>query len=644
MKLNTKLDMKTKEIVQENIQVIAELFPSTVTEMQNDQGAVEIAIDFERLKQLLSPYALTDRKERYQLDWPGKTESLIAANRPIHKTLRPVLEESVAFDSAENLFIEGDNLDALKLLQESYLGQFKLIYADPPYNTGNDILYKNNFHMSEKEYYLSSGQIDDEENRYVTNYSSNGLFHSNWLNMIYPRLRLTRNLLREDGFLCLAIDHNELANLISITDEIYGEQNRVGIISVVHKPEGRNQAKFFGPSNEFMLVYAKNIEQANLRKVVLDAELAKEYQFSDEKGLYKRKNFIRLSDGKYSLRENKPTFFYPIYVNRADLTISMSADEGFEPVYPITQSGQERTWKTTPDTFWQRYLQNDIEAVIEEGKIIIYEKLREDQVIKTHWIDKRYHGYHYGTKVLDQLLGAKTFDFPKSLYLIKDILKLMTEGDDLVLDLFAGSSTTAHAVMQLNAEDGGNRRFVMVQLPEETDEKSEAYKAGYQHIAEISKERIRRAGQQIVESENIHEDWNRDIGFRVFKVDSSNMKEVYYAPEALVQEDLLELVDNVKADRTPEDLLFQVMLDWGLALSLPVITEIVEGKKVFFVDGDALIACFDAGITESLVQTLAAKEPLRLLFRDNHYLDDDTKINAEQLVKQIAPNTELKSI
>ncbi|GGZ99580.1 DNA methylase N-4 [Ignatzschineria ureiclastica] len=636
--------MMSADLTAHNIDKIAELFPMCVTEVKDAEGNITRAIDFDLLKQELSASLVEGPVERYQLDWPGKRESLLAANAPIAKTLRPAPKESVDFEATENLFIEGDNLEALKLLQESYLGKFKLIYADPPYNTGNDILYKNNFHETAKEHYLSTGQIDAEGNRYVTNYSSNGLFHSNWLNMIYPRLRLTRNLLQEDGFLCLAIDHNELANFISIIDEIYGEQNRVGIISVVHKPEGRNQAKFFGPSNEFMLVYAKNIEQAKLRKVVLDAELAKEYQFSDEKGLYKRKNFIRLSDGKYSLRENKPSFFYPIYVNRTNLVISMGDGEGFEPIYPITQSGQERTWKTTPETFWQRYEQNDIEAVIEDGKIIIYEKLREDQVIKTHWIDKKYHGYHYGTKLLDQLLGAKTFDFPKSLYLIKDILKLMTDTNDFILDFFAGSSTTAHAVMQLNAEDGGNRKFIMVQLPEATDEKSEAYKAGYQTIAEISKERIRRAGKQILESENIHEDWNRDIGFRVFKVDSSNMKEVYYHPAELSQADLLEQVDNVKADRTPEDLLFQVMLDWGLELSLPIATEEIEGKKVFFVAGDALIACFDAGITESLVQTLAAKEPLRLLFRDNHYLDNDTKINAEQLVKQIAPNTELKSI
>ncbi|PWD80427.1 site-specific DNA-methyltransferase [Ignatzschineria ureiclastica] len=639
-----KLKMMSADLTAHNIDKIAELFPMCVTEVKDAEGNITRAIDFDLLKQELSASLVEGPVERYQLDWPGKRESLLAANAPIAKTLRPAPKESVDFEATENLFIEGDNLEALKLLQESYLGKFKLIYADPPYNTGNDILYKNNFHETAKEHYLSTGQIDAEGNRYVTNYSSNGLFHSNWLNMIYPRLRLTRNLLQEDGFLCLAIDHNELANFISIIDEIYGEQNRVGIISVVHKPEGRNQAKFFGPSNEFMLVYAKNIEQAKLRKVVLDAELAKEYQFSDEKGLYKRKNFIRLSDGKYSLRENKPSFFYPIYVNRTNLVISMGDGEGFEPIYPITQSGQERTWKTTPETFWQRYEQNDIEAVIEDGKIIIYEKLREDQVIKTHWIDKKYHGYHYGTKLLDQLLGAKTFDFPKSLYLIKDILKLMTDTNDFILDFFAGSSTTAHAVMQLNAEDGGNRKFIMVQLPEATDEKSEAYKAGYQTIAEISKERIRRAGKQILESENIHEDWNRDIGFRVFKVDSSNMKEVYYHPAELSQADLLEQVDNVKADRTPEDLLFQVMLDWGLELSLPIATEEIEGKKVFFVAGDALIACFDAGITESLVQTLAAKEPLRLLFRDNHYLDNDTKINAEQLVKQIAPNTELKSI
>lgn len=639
-----KIDMKTLDLVNDNIKKIMELFPSCITEQFDETGDLVMGIDFTLLKQELSGCVVDGLQERYQIDWPGKRESLLAANAPISKTLRPDMMSSSYFESTKNLFIEGDNLDALKLLQESYLGKIKLIYADPPYNTGNDILYKNDFYDEIESHYLKTGQIDDEGNKYVTNFNSNGSFHSNWLSMMYPRIKLARNLLKEDGFLCLAIDHNELANLINITDEIFGKQNRIGIVSVVHKPEGRNQAKFFGPSNEFMLVYAKNIFNANLRQVVLDEEQAKDFNLRDAKGLYRRKNFIRLSDGKYSLRENKPTFYYPIYVDPSSLQISNVGHDGYIEIYPITTSGQERTWKTTPETFWQRCLQGDIEAIRENDQIVIYEKLREDQVIKTHWIDKKYHGYHYGTKLLDDLLKQKTFDFPKSLFLVKDVVKLMTEESDIILDIFAGSATTAHAVMKLNAEDGGNRKFIMVQLPEATDEKSEAYKAGYKNIAEISKERIRRAGKQILESDNINESWNKDIGFRVLKTDESNMKDVFYKPQELNQSQLFDQVDNVKDDRNAEDLLFQIMLDWGLELSLPIHIETIQGKKVYCVAEDALIVCFDDGITEELVKELAGKQPMRLLFRDNYYANNDVKINAGQLVKQLSPKTELKSI
>jgi adenine-specific DNA-methyltransferase len=480
--------------MRKNIARIREIFPGCVTEAQGKDGKLKLYVDFDQLRQELSESIVEGPQERYHLNWPGKQNSLLAVNAPISKTLCPCREESVNFDTTKNLFIEGDNLDALKLLQETYLGKIKMIYIDPPYNTGKNILYMNNYSRS------------------------NGRFHSNWLTMMYPRLKLARNLLKKEGLICISIDHNELNTLTSIADEIFGNENRLGLITAVHKPEGRNQAKFFGPSNEFMLFYAKDIHCCTLRNVVIDNKLLKSFDQSDHKGLYKLKNFIRLSDGKYSLRINKPLFYYPIYINTNTHELEIYSKPGYETiVYPITESGQERTWKTTKETFIERYKNGDILPKNKNGKWIIYEKLRERQVLKTHWLDKKYHGFHFGTKLVSDLLGSKAFDFPKSLYLVSDALKIITQDDDIILDFFAGSATTAHAVMLLNAQDGGNRKFIMVQLPESCNEKSEAFKAGYKTIAEISKERIRRAGKKILEGK-CHEGWNKDIGFGVLKI------------------------------------------------------------------------------------------------------------------------------
>lgn len=491
------LKMHSLNKIDENVSKIAQLFPNCVTEAKDENGEITHKIDFDMLKQELSTSIVEGREERYQFTWPDKKQAILTANAPINKTLRPCREESVNFDTTENLYIEGDNLEVLKLLQETYLNSINVIYIDPPYNTGNDILYSNDYSDKEDEF-GAKYEVDENGMKMYVNTDSNGRYHTNWLNMMYPRIKVAKDLLKEEGFFLIAIDHNELINIGEICDEIFGYSNRVGIISVVHKPEGRNQAKFIGPSNEFMLIYAKNEQVAKLQKVVLDEEQQKAFSCSDEKGAYRLKNFIRLADGKYATREAKPNFWYPIYVSPDCTELSIQDKEKYIPVYPITETGVERTWKTTKETFWERYKAGDIIAKKETEKIIIYEKLREEQVIKTHWIEKKYHGYHFGTKLLDDLLGVKTFDFPKSLFLMRDIIKLFCPKDGIILDFFSGSATTAHAVMLLNSEDNGTRRYVLGQIPAVCDEKSEAYKAGYKNICEIGKERIRRAGQQIL--------------------------------------------------------------------------------------------------------------------------------------------------
>ncbi len=638
----SKLKMMSPDLTAQNIDKIAELFPAVVTEvavtdelgnqLRDDAGNLLLrkAIDFDLLKQELSSTVVEGPVERYQLDWPGKRESLLAANAPIAKTLRPAPEESVEFDTTENLFIEGDNLEALKLLQESYLGKVKMIYIDPPYNMRKDpknLIYKDNFAGSSDEYLERSMQKDGEGNRLVANTESNGRFHSDWLSMMHSRLRLTRNLLTDDGVIFISIDDNEQANLKRLCDEVFGEQNFIANIIWRKKYGLQNDAKYLSNSHDYILMYAKIKNSFKINLLPRTEE----------------------QNSRYKNLDNDPRGPW----KTGDLSVARLTEKDRYEI--VTPSGRKvyppegRSWSVSKNKF---------EELVEDNRIWFgrmgknvpslkqfLSEVKDGVTVSTFW-DYTEVGHTDGSnKYLKQLFdGLSMFNYPKTVELLKRITHISTGDNDIILDFFAGSSTTAHAVMQLNAEDGGNRKFIMVQLPEATDEKSEAYKAGYKNIAEISKERIRRAGKQILESDEIHEDWNRDIGFRVFKIDSSNMKDVYYQPESLTQVDLLEQVDNIKEDRTPEDLLFQVMLDWGLELSLPIKTEEIEGKKVFSVADDALIACFDTGITESLVKTLAERAPLRILFCDNHYLDNDTKINAEQLVKQIAPNTELKSI
>lgn len=642
-----KMRLESKDITDENIKKILELFPNVATEAKDENGELRTAIDFEKLKQELSK-DVVDGEECYDFTWVGKKEAMIEANRPIRKTLRPCRDKSLNWGDTENIYIEGDNLEALKLLQESYLGKVKMIYIDPPYNTGNDILYKNDYFASNEEYDAQAITYDDNGKVLFVNTETNAKFHSDWLSMMESRLRCARNLLSDDGCVVLAIDENELFNLGALCDEIFGCENRIGVITVVHKPEGRNQAKFFAPSNEYSLFYAKNIQNFKLNSVIFDEELLKSFDLEDEKGRYKLISYIAKNHGRdgydKNLRVNNPKNFYPIYVSPDEKEVTLEKKNGYYEALPIT-STQERTWRYIVSSFKEKLKENELVGKIENGKAKIYEKYRVEkgQLIKTHWVDKRYNAMVYGTKLLDELMKTKTFDFPKSLHLIIDTLKLTTSKDSIILDFFSGSATTAHACMQLNAEDGGKRKFIMVQISQTCDEKSEAFKAGYKNICEIGEERIRRAGQQILNQ--VQNDGKKiDVGFRVFKVDDTNMKDVYYSPNETDQKQLGLYESNIKDDRTDEDLLYGCLLDWGVELSLPHRVEIIDGKRVHIVDEDALVACFEENIPESVIRKIAGMKPLRVVFRDSSFNSDDNKINVEEIFKLITPDTRVKVI
>ena len=629
-----KLDMGSKNIVNENIQKISELFPNVIVESNTGK-----TIDFELLKQELSKDIVEGIKEKYQLTWPGKKESLINANSPSTNTLRPVISKSANFNNTQNIYIEGDNLEALKILQESYLNKIKCIYVDPPYNTGKNLIYKNDYSTDLQESLERQGLIDENGIKLSTNIETNGRFHSDWLSMMYSRIKLAKNLLTNDGVIVLSIDDSELINLTKICDEIFGDNNRIGIVTVVHKPEGRNQAKYFATSNEYALFYCKNQNEFEFESVILDQEMLKDYDSSDERGSYKLISAIAKNHGREgydkNLKINNPKNFYPIYVSNDLKEISLEDEfkNGYV-AYPIT-STQERTWRYIKELMKQKILDGEFVAQIEKRKVKIYEKYRVDkgQLIKTHWIDKKYNANTSGTKILDDLMKVKTFDFPKSLYLMYDILKLCTKNNDIVLDLFSGSATTAHAIMQLNAHDGGNRQFMLVQIPEVVNETTSAYKNGYKTICEIGEERIRRAGAKIKEETNA----DIDYGFRVYKVDSTNMKDVYYTANDLEQGNLAEFESNIKEDRTTDDLLTQVILDLGLSLDLKIEEKMIGKNKVYYVAGNSLIACFDDSIDIDIVDEICKCEPYKVVFKDSAFNTDNDKINLEERFKKLLP-------
>lgn len=620
-----KLKMHSPNLTQDNIARIRDLFPGCVTEAKGEDGSVKLAVDFDQLRQELAESIVEGPQERYHLNWPGKREALLAANAPIAKTLRPCREESVEFDNTKNLFIEGDNLDALKLLQEPYLGKVKLIYIDPPYNTGNDFIYDDDFAEDAHEYLRRSNQVDAEGNRLVANAASNGRFHSDWLSMIYPRLKTARNLLADDGVLFVSADYHESANLRRLCDEIFGEQNFQADISWQKRYTRSNNTQDFTTVVEHILVYSRS-----------DAFVVNLLPRTDE------------ADGRYSNPDNDPRGPW----KGASFLNPATPEQRPNLCYPITNPNTGST--ATPTTNAWRRSKEEFDRLQNEGLLYwgvdgsspvpsIKMFLTEARgLTPINFWEHTYAGNtDDGTRDVSSLFGSKVFDNPKPVQLMKRILEHATTSDSIILDFFAGSGSMAHAVLEKNAEDGGTRRFIMVQIDEKTPGDSTANKVGFNTIAEVSKERIRRASKKVGE-----EGAKVDIGFRVLKIDTSNMADVYYAPDALDKAKFDLFVDNIKPDRTPEDLLFQVMLDWGVDLALPITKQSIQGKDVFFVDGNALAACFDASgsIDEVFVKELAKHQPLRVVFRDAGYKNSAVKINVEQIFKLLSPATEVKCI
>ncbi|WP_280553455.1 site-specific DNA-methyltransferase [Halomonas sp. 25-S5] len=643
-----KLKMHSPDLSQNNIAKIRELFPGCVTEVRDEAtGKVRLAVDFDQLRQELSDSIVEGPKERYRLDWPGKRAALALANAPVAMTLRPSIQQSVAFESTRNLLLEGDNLESLKLLQETYLGSIDFIYIDPPYNTGNDFVYEDDFGESPDSYLVKSNQVAGSGERLVANLNSNGRFHSDWLDMIYSRARVARNLLVDDGVIVTSIDENEISNLRKVFDEVFGENNFLFQITVLCNPKGRSQDKYVANCHEYLVGYSKQqLPKGAVNAPKSDEEVAANYKLKDERGRY-RELELRNTHREFG-KHNRRNLYYPFHVSDNGLA-SLDPGQDRQPVYPDWDDGFEGCWTWGADK--ARAQLDEVVARKVKGAWKIFRKNYAEgengeatKQVKSIWLDKIFHT-EKGQSAFNDLFETreKIFQSPKSVDTLRELIRMATRRDSLVLDFFSGSGTTGHAVLAQNAEDGGNRKFILSQIAEPTPAVSEAHKAGFSTIVEITKERIRRAGQKILNG-NCHPDWNRDVGFRVLKVDTSNMKEIYYRPDELSQGDLLEAIDNVKPDRTSEDLLFQVLVDWGVDLTLPIHSEILQGKTVFFVDDNALMACFDTDISEELVKELARHEPLRVVFRDNGFVSDAVKINVEQIFRQLSPSTEVRSL
>lgn len=641
--------MQSLDVIGSNIKKIQQLFPSCVTERLGKGGKPELAIDFEKLQAELSNEIIGEGEERYQFTWPDKRVANRLANTPTTMTLRPCREESVDFDHTQNLYIEGDNLDVLKALRETYLGKVKMIYIDPPYNTGNDFVYNDDFAQSRGEFEETSGLFDEEGNQTIDpmqrNTESNGRFHTDWLNMIYPRLKVARDLLSDDGVIFISIDDNEVENLRKVCDEIFGEQNF--ITSIIIRANSRGQTyNQIAKTHEYILVYSKT-STAELFDLEKDMEKS-DLNLKDDIGAFNIRE-LRNRNPKFG-KHNRPGLFYPIYVNPNVIdrdgfhSISLNKDDEYcIEVFPYNSMGKESCWRWGKTKFEINCSENTLRSNIvakekSSGGYNIYEKYRKTTYKpKSIWDDNIFLT-ETGTVKLKELGFNGEFDFPKPTDLVKRCLSLSTQEDDTVLDFFSGSATTAHAVMQLNAEDGGNRKFIMVQLPEKTDEKSEAYKAGYKNICEIGKERIRRAGKKIKEDNKDKEGIEKlDTGFRVLKLDSSNMEDVYYTPQEFTMQSLFN--ENVKADRTGEDLLFQVMLDLGIELSAKIETQQIAGKTVYLVDDNYLIACFDRDVTEAAITEIAKRHPIYFVMRDVSAANDNVIDNFEQLFEAYSKDT-----
>ena len=625
-----KMKMHTPNMADENYRKLAALFPNAVTEsIDPETGEVVRAIDADVLRQEISGRVVEGREERYQFTWPDKKKAMLAANAPIAATLRPVRGDSVGRDGtpggwdSENLYIEGDNLDVLKLLQETYLGKVKMIYIDPPYNTGGDLVYDDDFAEDTESYLGRSGQFDDQGNRLEQNTESNGRFHTDWLNMIYSRIRLAKNLLTDDGAIFISIDDGEQENLRKVCDEIFGEQNFYA--QIVWQKRTSPDARFnLGAAHDFVVVYAKNAE-------TLKTTLHKEPYTEERASAYKNP-------------DNDPRGPWAS-VDITGQTGHATESQFYEITTPSglkMRPPQGRCWALAETTFLKLVADRRI-WFGEDGSSRPRQKrfLSETEGGNAWtWWDNNTVGHNQeGAKIVKDLLGSgDIFTNPKPVRLIRRMLSLASDSDSVILDFFSGSATTAHAVMQLNAEDSGHRKFIMVQLPEKTDESSEAYKAGYPNICEIGKERIRRAGRKIKDEAGLTAQ-NLDIGFRVLRLDSSNMQDVYYNPAAMTQDLLSATTDNIKPDRTPEDLLFQVMLDLGVELSSPITETVIGGKKVYDVAGGFLLACFDTGVTTETVTAIAKRQPYYAVFRDSSMADDSTATNFDQIFETYSPST-----
>ena len=580
---------------------------------------------------------MEDVPEAYEFNWVGKQAARAEVLEPIKKTLRPVKEDSVNWDNTQNLYIEGDNLEVLKLLQKSYLGKVKMIYIDPPYNTGNDFVYHDDFAMSADEYAEASGSVDELGNKYIKNMDSNGRFHSDWCSMMYSRLMVARSLLSEDGVIFISIDDNEVENLRKICDEVFGESNKIAQLVIENNPRGRQSDAFFATSHEYLLCYASNIDSATITGMSLSEKQKAEYKYEDEIGRYRLLGLRQR--GVASLREDRPEMFLPIWVNPEDSSISLTYVEDWEEVIPKKSDGREGRW------MWgkQKCINESNRLVAKlvstrrEFDIFVKDYLNKDgeqrtRKYKTIWSDKILNN-QIGTQEVKAILGGDYMSFPKSTEYIKTIIQTGTSSSSLILDFFSGSATTAHAVMQLNAEDGGNRQYIMVQLPEETPEDSEARKAGYNTIPDIAKERIRRAGKKIKEESPLTTA-DLDTGFRVFRLDEGNYEDVKRSPKEFKQDQLDLFLNNIKTDRNDLDLLFGCMLDWGVQLSLPMTQEVVDGKTIYTVNDGDLVACFAENVSEDVVKAMAEKMPLRVIFRDSCFAQDADKINIYETFKQ----------
>lgn len=664
------LKMHTPNKADENFRKLAELFPDAVTETKNEQGEVVRAIDKDVLMQEINTKVVEGREERYQFTWPDKRKSVLLANAPIAKTLRPCREESVNFDTTENLYIEGDNLEVLKLLQETYLGKIKMIYIDPPYNTGNDFVYEDDYSMDNAQFIMQNGGYDEQGNRLFKNMDTNGRFHTDWLNMMYPRLKLARDLLTEDGVIFISIDDNEQENLKKICDEIFGEMNFVA--QFVWNTEGHTDNQFAVKINhEYIMTYAKNRKlfsagyvidpntrkESNLWKGYAENSITKNGEANPTSEITLPVGFpCKISSGIIKSNMQCKEFFDEVEKQHF---ISRSITKKYNVSYPIRYDDMivEKYALVKPCTVFSgwanvnkliQFINNNCNPIIEQNGDEYTFYLSEKGVI---YYNKKRTASRNILSVLRNMGTTEAmryelekdeiyFSYPKPNKLIKYLIKIGNiKEKEIVLDFFSGSATTAHAVMDLNAEDGGNRKFIMVQLPEKTDEKSEAYKAGYPNICEIGKERIRRAAKKIAEE---NPDARFDGGFRVLKCDSSNMKDVYYSPESYNGTFLNSLTENIKEDRTPEDLLFQVMLDLGILLSSKITETLIGGKKVFDIADGFLIACFDDTVTDEVVTEIAKKKPQYFVMRDSSLAKDSVAANFDQIFAMYSPYTTRK--